>query len=166
MNETLGDGLRRHVRTLLLAILMAAANSDPVPAGETGFLNQLSGNWRGSGIATLYDRRRYRVTCDATYSVSATGLSARIDCDSDYGNIRLRARVNHNSRQISGFWEEKVLGLAGAIVGTARGERLVFTVLAAVPVQMIVDVGTRHHRVSIAAENVPIRQVEVTMNRR
>lgn len=152
-----------------LALLAASWTALPLPvacAQEADLFALLAGNWRGSGTATLFDNRRYHVACDAAYSGTGARLVVRIDCRSDYSDLRLRAQVTRSVGRLTGLWREEVLGVAGTIAGISGAERLSLTVFSVAPAHMDVVYAKRRHRVVITAANVPVVRVEINMRKR
>ncbi len=164
------EGCSSVVSAFVAVGLMIGVVAAPVPVFAQDVVkdlfSQLRGKWGGTGIMALSENRKSRIICNAEYSGSASQLVLAINCDSDFEDIKLRARLSRSMGRLSGSWQEEGYNAVGAITGSASDSRLSFRIGGGVNGKMVVDYNARRQTVLIETLGIPLEKIEINMQRR
>ena len=156
-------------RRLLLVAAAAGAvmiSHQAAVGRSAGPFASFAGNWRGSGRVLTTDGRSERLTCRATYLVSASeeSLSQSLLCASDSYRVDIHSNIVSNGREIQGSWQEATRNVNGGIVGTLA-KRLIEGVVACPGFSARISVRTtgRKQVVVIRPDGTDVASVDITM---
>ena len=92
-------------------------------------LENLAGQWTGSGTIDLSGGARELIRCRAAYDVLDQKKNIQLDirCASQSYKFDLRASANYHAGAITGTWSEATRNAAGTISGKADGDRFEVT---------------------------------------
>ena len=156
-------GVLLKVLLLFPILLNLAANSTAVVDDPFALLR---GKWRGTGLMTLKDGTRERLTCNSHYTGSATQLVLSINCASSISKIEMKAKLSEFSGHLRGVWEEKTYRALGTISGNISEGKISFRIAGNLWGKMIVDYSKRRQKVSIETRGISLQTVKINMKRR
>jgi hypothetical protein len=120
-------------RTALAAIsgiAMAASLAGALPAQAAcnsqglALINNLKGNWRGSGTVKPIGGAEERISCRVRYDTSGERVDQKISCAGTDYKFDAGADVSCDGDNVSGIWNEKVANNTGRIKGKISGDRM------------------------------------------
>jgi hypothetical protein len=131
-------GRRRLVGLLIAAAglsggMGAMAQDGPSKLGKgdpAAHARALSGRWTGTGVAELSTGHREPFSCVMTYILDpgVTELRQGLRCESPNLKVSSLAVMQIKGADLSGTWEEKLLGVKGQVVGSLSSDGIQATV--------------------------------------
>jgi hypothetical protein len=93
-------------------------------------LRSLSGRWTGTGVAELTTGHREPFSCVMTYIHDGNDSELRqgLRCESPNLKVSTLAVMQIKGVDLSGTWEEKLMGVKGQVIGTLTGNGIHATV--------------------------------------
>ena len=115
----------RRMRLLLLA-MTAALLSATLPNAYAGPnpLAVLEGTWRGHGTISPLGGEAERVTCRASYGVTARKVTQTIHCAGTDHRIQSIADLACANGRLTGSWQETTYGNRGGARGSVEGDQI------------------------------------------
>ncbi len=111
-----------------ITVLAAAAAVTPASAAcdshAQKLIDDLNGNWRGSGTVTPIGGSRGRISCRVSYHSRGSRVTQSISCNGSDYSIDAGADVTCDGSHISGVWNERVANNTGRINGRISGNHL------------------------------------------
>jgi len=128
--------------------------------------DSLLGTWTGSGKLVLQGGQWENIKCNAYYTGGGSELRLAVRCASTSYRVEIRSKLTRTGDKISGTWEERTYNAAGSVSGHALGNRLSFSISnGGFSGSMSVSYGASEQSVSILAEGINLKSVNVTLSR-
>ncbi len=120
--------LRLSLAGIAIASIAAGIGVSPAMAAcdskAQSLIEDLKGNWRGSGKVKPIGGAEERISCRVNYRTSGARVSQKISCAGTDYKIDAGADVTCENSSVSGTWTEKVANNTGRITGNIRDHKL------------------------------------------